>query len=153
AKGKLLPIYVIHGKEQLLITRAVEALRKATVGAGPRGLSEDHHEAPETTPARVIDECRSLPMLSKWRFVLVRSVDDWKSDELDQFLPYIAQPVRSTLLLMVGDKLDGRTRFAVALKKKGLLFSADPPAERELGPWVEAEARRRGTSFAPGAAA
>lgn len=153
AKGKVLPVYVIHGSERLLVTRAVEALRKATVGGGPRGLAEDHYEAGEIKPARVLDTARSLPMMSKWRFVLVRSLGDWKADELEQLLPYIDKPTPSTVLVLLADKLDGRTRFATTLKKKGVLFAADPPAERDLVPWVEAEAKRRGASFSQGAAA
>ena len=81
SKGKLLPVYVIQGDERMLVARTIEALRRATVGSGPRALSEDHYEAGTTKPAPIIDSCRMLPMLSKWRFVMVRDVDDWKSDE------------------------------------------------------------------------
>ncbi|MEI8257217.1 MAG: DNA polymerase III subunit delta [Deltaproteobacteria bacterium] len=152
-KGKLLPVYVIQGAEPMLVSRAIEALRKVTVGGGPRALSEDHYEAATTRPAAVIDACRMLPMLSKWRFVMVRAVDNWKADDHEQLLGYINAPTPSTVLVLLTDKLDGRTKFATALKKKNILFDAQGPSEREMVPWLEAEAGRRGTSFAPGAAA
>jgi DNA polymerase-3 subunit delta len=153
AKGKLLPVYVIQGDERMLVTRTVEALRKATVGGGPRALSEDHYDASNTRAAAVIDASRMLPMLSKWRFVMVRGIDDWKSDDLDQMLAYINAPTPSTVLVLLVDKLDGRTKFALAAKKKNLIFDAQAPSERDMVPWLEAEAKRRGTSFAAGAAA
>jgi DNA polymerase-3 subunit delta len=62
-------------------------------------------------------------------------------------------PTPSTVLIMLADKLDGRTRFATGARKKGYLFEAYAPSEREIPFWLENEARRRGTSFGPGAAA
>lgn len=153
SKGKLQPVYVFHGGERMLVAQAIEAVRRATVGEGPRGLSEDHYEAQETPPARVIDACRMLPMLSKWRLVLVRSVDQWRAADLEQFLPYFAAPTPSTVLVLVAERVDARIKFGLDAKKRGYLFEAAPPDERDLGPWLEAEAKRRGTSFAPGAAA
>jgi DNA polymerase-3 subunit delta len=151
ARAKLLPVYALHGSERMLITRAVEALRKATVGEGPRGLSEDHYEAAETRAIRVTDACRMLPMLSKWRFVLVRNAHEWKSEDLEAVATYANAPTPSTVLVLVADKFDGRTKTVAALKKKGLLFEAEPPREDDLVPWLEAEAKRRGATFAPGA--
>lgn len=153
AKGKLLPVYVIQGDERMLVTRTIEALRRATIGSGPRALSEDHYEASAIRPAAVTDACRMLPMLSKWRFVMVRSIDDWKADDHEQLLKYIEAPTPSTVLVLLADKLDGRTRFVTALKKKNLIFDALAPSERDMVPWLEAEAVRRGASFTPGAAA
>lgn len=153
AKGKPQAVYVIHGPERMLVQRAVEAIRKATVGEGPRGLSEDHFEALESTPARVIDACRMLPMLSTWRLVLARSIDEWRPTELEHFLPYFAAPTPSTVLVLLAEKLDTRIKFALDAKKRGYLFEAAPPDERDLARWLEDEAARRGAMFAPGAAA
>lgn len=151
-KGKLVPIYAIQGSERMLVDRAVEALRKATVGEGPRGLSEDHYEAAETRAVKVIDACRMLPMLSKWRLVLVRNAHEWKGEDLEALASYASAPTPSTVLVLLADKFDGRTRAVTLLKKKGFLFDAEPPREDDLVPWLEAEARRRGATFAPGAA-
>jgi DNA polymerase-3 subunit delta len=80
-------------------------------------------------------------------------VHDWKSEDQEQMLAYVAAPTPSTVLVMLTDKLDGRTKFASTVKKRDLVVEAVAPPERELGGWLEAEAKRRGTSFAPGAAA
>ena len=151
-KGKVLPVYVISGEERTMVARAVDALRKVTVGTGPRGLCEEHFEASEIRAARVIDACRMLPMLSKWRFVLVRSIGDWKAEDLDVLIPYLASPTPSTVLVMLVEKLDGRTRFATAAKKAGVVFEALPPPDAQLAGWLRTEAVRRGVTFGPGAA-
>lgn len=152
-RGKILPVYAIHGSEGVLFSRAVEVIRKATVGDGPRGLSEDHFDASEVRAARVVDACRMLPMLSPRRLVLVRRTDQWKSDDFEQVTAYVTAPTPSTVLVLLADKFDGRTKFATVLKKKGYLFEAEPPREDELLPWLEAEARRLGATLAPGASA
>ena len=63
-RGNIRPVYVIQGAERILVSRAIEALRQATVGGGPRAIAEDHFDADTTRPATVIDACRLLPMLS-----------------------------------------------------------------------------------------
>lgn len=153
AKNKLLPVYVLTGGERILTARVFDAIRAATVGAGPRGIAEDHYDAAECKPAKVVDAVRSLPMFAKWRLVVVRNVDHWKSEELDAFIPYFDRPAPSGVLVFLSEKLDGRTRFGLALKKKNFIVECLPPTERDLVPWVEGEAKRRGTSFGPGAAA
>lgn len=151
-QGKVRPVYVLAGREQVLLTRALEAVRKATVGGGPRGLAEDHFEAREARPAVILDACKMLPMLSRWRLVLVRNIQDYKPDDSEQFLPYLEKPTPSTCLVLLATKHDGRTRFGLAVKKHDLLLSAEPYSEEQLPAFVEAEAKRRGARFEPGAA-
>jgi DNA polymerase-3 subunit delta len=151
-KAKLPPIIVLVGDERLLITQAIDAIRAGTVGAGPRGFNEDHFDASSATSAAVADAARSLPMMAKVRLVLVRNAEAWKADAWDELLRYAESPSASTVLVLVAEKLNGSMKFVANAKKRGYLFEAKTPDERELGPWLDAEARRRGITFARGAA-
>jgi DNA polymerase-3 subunit delta len=151
-KGKVDPILVVVGDERLLLTQAIDTVRAATVGAGPRGFNEDHFDANNTSSATVADAARSLPMMAKVRLVLVRNAEAWKADQWDELLRYAESPSPSTVLLITAEKLNGSMRFVSAAKKKGYLYEAKTPDERDLGPWLDGEARRRGITFEKGAA-
>jgi DNA polymerase-3 subunit delta len=151
-KGKVAPILVVVGDERMLVTQAIDAVRAATVGTGPRGFNEDHFDATNTQGAAVADAARSLPMMAKVRLVLVRNAEAWKADQWDELLRYADSPSPSTVLLVTAEKLNGSMRFVSAAKKKGYLYEAKTPDERDLGPWLDAEARRRGIAFERGAA-
>jgi DNA polymerase-3 subunit delta len=152
AKGKVPPIVLVIGDERLLVTRAVDAVRAATVGPGPRGFNEDHFDATNTTGATVVDAAKSLPMMGKMRLVLVRNADAWKADAWDDLLRYVEHPSPTSALLIIGEKLNGNLKFVTTSKKRGWFFEAKPPDERDLGPWLDGEARRRGIAFERGAA-
>jgi|LNFM01.1.fsa_nt_gb DNA polymerase-3 subunit delta len=151
-KSKVPPIVLVVGDERLLVTQAVDAVRAGTVGAGPRGFNEDHFDAASASSAAVADAARSLPMMGKVRLVLVRNADAWKAADWDELVRYAEAPSSSTVLLVLAEKLNGSMKFVANAKRKGWLFEAKTPDERDLGPWIDAEARRRGITFARGAA-
>lgn len=151
-KGKLPPIIVVAGDERLLLMQAIDAVRAASVGPGPRGFNEDHFDATTSMSAAVADAARSLPMMAKMRFVLVRNAEAWKADQWEELLRYAEAPSPSTVLLITAEKLNGSMRFVSAAKKNKFYFEAKTPDERDLGPWLDGEARRRGVTFEKGAA-
>ena len=150
-KGKLLPVYLLGGDERLLISRCADAIRLATVGGGPRGLSEDIFDAKQTTGATIITACRTLPMMSKRRLVLVRGAEEMRRSDQEALLPYLDKPEPSTVLLMVGPGFDTRVKLALTAKEKGFLYLAKAPSENELAPWIEREAKARTVTLEAGA--
>ncbi len=151
-QGKLHPVYLLAGDERLLITRCADAVRLATVGGGPRGLSEDLFDAKQTSAATVITACRTLPMMSKRRLVTVRGCDDLRKADQEALLPYFEKPEPTTVLLLVGPGFDLRVKLAIAAKERGWLFVAKAPSEGALVPWIEREAKAAGVALEPGAA-
>lgn len=151
-KGKVPPVVLLTGDESLLITRAVEAIRAGTVGAGPRGFNEDQFEAGSVNSAVVMDAARSLPMMAKVRLVLVRNVDQWKADAWEEVIRYVQAPVSSSVLVLTAEKIHGSLKVVTLAKKGGWFFDAAAPNERDLEPWLDNEARRRKINFAQGAA-
>jgi len=151
ARGKLLPVYLLGGEERFLVTRALEAIRTAVVGNGPRGLAEDIFDGRGTDARTVIEACRTLPMMAKRRLVLVRGVDQMSTTEQEALIPYLSAPVDSTVLVLVAVTLDARRKIALEAKKRGCLFVAQHPSEQAVGHWLEREAKARGATLEPGA--
>lgn len=151
-KGQLLPVYLLGGDERLSITRAVEVIRTAVVGGGPRGLSEDLFDGKQSSAGAVITAARTLPMMAKRRLVTVRAVEQMSADDQEAVIGYFAKPEPSTVLLLVALQLDGRRRLALEAKKHGYLFVAASPDEESLPGWIEGEAKARGIALGTGVA-
>ncbi|MDP3277075.1 MAG: DNA polymerase III subunit delta [Deltaproteobacteria bacterium] len=152
AASKTPPVVMVVGDQRLLVTRAMDAVRAATVGTGPRGLNEDQFDGTQDTAATVVNAARSLPMMAKVRLVFVRNVDQWKADTWDEMLRYFENPSPSTVLLMAADKLHGSLKAVTFCKKKSWFFEAKDLEEGDIGPWLSAEIKRRHVRIAPGAA-
>lgn len=146
AKGELAPIYCLHGSERFLVDRAVAAIRKAVLGgerSTPSGFDCDVFDLKETPLLQVIAAARTLPMWSRRRLVIASGIDGVKSEQLEPLLAYVADPNPRGCLVLVGDKVDGRLRAFLALRRAGFLHEFPRLRDRDLVAWLGGEARRR----------
>jgi DNA polymerase-3 subunit delta len=102
----------------------------------------------------VIAAARTVPMMARRRFVLVRAVERWETPEsdsspFDRLADYAATPVESTCLVVVGSKLDGRRKFVLSARKQGFVVSCDPLEARALPGWIVARCAAKGHAIDP----
>jgi DNA polymerase-3 subunit delta len=149
--GELRPLYLLVGEESHLIDQVVRALREATIRGGIPGLNEDQLMAGEADVDAVLSAARTLPMMAKRRWVLVRGLEKWESDKgdkrgsaLDRLADYAENPASTTVLVLVGPALDKRRKLANLGRKHGWLVSCETPKRAELPRWIEARAKERG---------
>jgi DNA polymerase-3 subunit delta len=140
-KGKLLPVYLVVGDERLTRDEVVAELRTASLAAGIAAFNEDKFTAGEVDVDKVVAAARTVPMLARRRFVLVRGAERWEAPEaetspFDRLAEYAAAPVDSTCLVIVGSKLDGRRKLMAGARKQDFLVSCDPLDARSLPGWI-----------------
>jgi DNA polymerase III subunit delta len=154
AQGKLAPVYCLHGSEHFLIDRCLTALRKVVTGSenpAANGLDYETFNLKETDLGEVIDAVRTLPMFSKRRLVVALDIDKLKADELAPLSKYVADPNPKGCLVLVGEKVDGRLRAFMAMRKAGYLHEFARLKDRDIIPWLTGEAKRRGYAIDSGA--
>ncbi|NCQ59700.1 MAG: DNA polymerase III subunit delta [Myxococcales bacterium] len=142
--GTFPPCVVLVGDESFLASRAVDALRKAVVGDGPRGFNEDLFEGRGAKAATVVSAAQTLPMMASARLVLLRRVDQMSPTDQASMGEYLASPSESTCLLMTAEKLDGRGKLAKAAKKSKAWVDVRPLKHGALRSFAQNEARARG---------
>jgi DNA polymerase-3 subunit delta len=140
-KGELLPVYLVAGEERLLRDEVVRELREASLAGGVAAFNEDKFTAGEADVESIVSAARTVPMMARRRFVLVRGAERWDSAEaggspFDRLAEYAAAPVDSSCLVIVGAKIDGRRKFVVAARKQGFLVTCDPLDGRSLPGWI-----------------
>jgi DNA polymerase-3 subunit delta len=146
------PLYCIYGKERFLIDRAVELLRGRVLEPATRDFNYELFYGKEATAGRIVQAARTLPMMAKRRFILVRDADAMKADELNGLIGYVSAPCEESCLVLVAEKIDQRIKLFTTWKKKGVLLKLDPLYERQLPAFVREEARQREVRFDAGAA-
>lgn len=150
--GKLLPFYLVVGEEQFLMRAALAAVRDATLAGGIEGLNYDQLDAGDTSVEAALNIARTLPMMARLRFVLIRQLERWDGKEsktkgtsaLDRLADYAAAPSESTVFVASAMKLDKRRRLYTQAKKQGFLVTCDPLAAQELPRWVRERAKALG---------
>lgn len=148
-KSGIAPVYILVGQERFLIDRATKAIREAAVDEAMASFNADVLQPPHVSAERIIGAARTLPMMAERRFVLARGLGEMKSDELDALAQYVANPSPSSVVVLVFEKIDGRSKLAKAAKD--CWYDAEPPKSGDARQFLRAEAQARGHSMDAGA--
>ena len=147
--GNLLPVYLVTGDERLVRDEVVAEVRKAALAGGLPAFNEDKFTAGDVDIDKVVAAARTVPMMAKRRFVLLRGAERWDaqdaSAQFERLADYAAAPIDSTCLVVVASKLDGRRKFAQVARKQGFLVSCEPLDDRALPLWIVQRAAAKGS--------
>jgi DNA polymerase-3 subunit delta len=146
------PVCVLTGSERLLVERATAALKSGALGDGPSGFNDDLFQGQGLSAQRVIQAARTMPMMARRRFVLVRNLDAVAPAEQELLADYVAAPSPDACVVLVGEKLDGRSKLAKVAREQGVWLEAEPPRPAEIPQLAKREARQRGHALSDRAA-
>jgi DNA polymerase-3 subunit delta len=77
--GTLAPVYLLLGEERFLRNQVIAALRALCLQGTIPGFNEDDFTAGEASVGTVVGTARTLPMMARRRWVLVRDLERWES--------------------------------------------------------------------------
>ena len=153
------PVYLLHGEEPFLIHHGGAWLQESVLAGAVADFNLDRFDARESVKAaRVVEVCRTLPMMAARRMVRVMHAEallkDRNAAQAEILLTYLKDPDPSTcLVLQAHDKIKKNTKVYKAIAASGLVYEAKTPYERELTGWVAAQAQGRGRVLRADAAA
>ncbi len=168
--GKLRPVYLLHGDEPAAIRAILLALRRTLIPPDDptaQAMAAFNHErfdgADLKAASPVIAACQQMPMLARLRLVELSNPDDIArgggedggspAAAIDALLHYMQSPSPSTVLVIHGSGIDGRSRLVNAARKEGHAFKFEAlKKDDEAVAYVLGEARARRRAMAREAA-
>ncbi|MCH7908076.1 MAG: DNA polymerase III subunit delta [Candidatus Hydrogenedentes bacterium] len=128
--------------EPLLAERTVERIAHALIDPENRDFAYAAFYADETPVGTIVAEAQTLPFLAERRVIVVRNVEKYESESGGRPLfDYLASPSDFTVLLLVANKVDRRTKLFKACKEAGDIVECAALNEGEAMDWVRTEAR------------
>lgn len=149
-KGNVQPVYLFSGSEKLLMEEAVRKVGALVVEPATKSFNFNAFQGSETTADAIIEVAQTMPMMARWRFIIVNDVEKLSSAELDKLSKYIKAPSPSTCMILTAEKPDMRKGLFQALKASTIQFA--PMYENQLPQWIRKEAESKGKKIAPDAA-
>ncbi|MEP7046428.1 MAG: DNA polymerase III subunit delta, partial [Ilumatobacteraceae bacterium] len=132
-------LHLITGDDESLLLSAVSDLVHRLIGDGDRSLMVDEFDDDDYEVRSVVDAAQTPPFLTASRIVVARAVGRFGAGDVAPLVAYIADPLHSTELVLVGG--GGRLPKALtdAVKKAaGTVVDTTPPMRaRERGSWFE----------------
>lgn len=150
-KGRIAPVYFVHGRERHLVEELVGALRGALLGGPMAAFNFRRLRAQETTGAEISAEARAVPMLAERRLVVVDEADKLKPGDWEALEAYLAAPGPEATVVFCAEKFDLRRAAFARANRRGEVHAAEPPPEKALPAFVRRRAAARGVPLAPGA--
>jgi DNA polymerase III delta subunit len=160
--GKYAPVYVLFGDEPAAIRAIITALRTALIppnDATAQAMAAFNHERFDGADLRsatpVLSACQQVPMLAPRRLVELANPDDIAkgagedggspSAAIDALITYLGAPSPTTVLVIHGSGIDGRSRLINACKKGGFAHKFEAlKKDEDAVAFVLGEVRRAG---------
>lgn len=136
------PVYFLDGDERALLEEFLSTLKEVAVPPAARDFNFEAFSGKEVTLSRVLDSASTLPAFSERRMVLVTQADKLAT-EAEPLIRYLASPSPTTVLVLVADRFDARTKVYKAAQKAGAALRFERPKPREMPALVKARAERR----------
>lgn len=139
-------VHLITGDDESLVLSAIGDLVRHLVGDGDRTLMVDDFDSDEFELRAVVDAAQTPPFLTERRVVVARGVGRFNADDVAPLVAYLADPLPTTELVLVGG--GGRTPKALsdALKaaKATVHDTAPPTRSKERTGWFDEQIRQSG---------
>jgi DNA polymerase-3 subunit delta len=130
------PIYFFFGDEPYLIQQALQYLKVCALHGGAADFNFSSYYAADTETSRIRDEVETLPMMAPRRVVIVKEVQDFSDKEWEQLEPILQNPVDSTVLILIGSRIDKRKKYFKLLYEQSLFTEFKKPFENQIPGWV-----------------
>jgi DNA polymerase III subunit delta len=132
------PVVLISTKDNdpSVLAAAVRGVVDRLVGDEDRTLAVEEMAGEDLTVGDVVDACQTPPFLSGLRVIVVREVDRWSTEDVEPLVAYLADPLASTALVLVGGGGKRSQRLVNAVKRMGDVIDATVPSGRARTGWL-----------------
>jgi DNA polymerase-3 subunit delta len=146
-KQEIQQVYFLYGPESYLIEKEVQRLLDQTLAPKERGLNLHIFDGDEQSGQEIAQAAQTLPMFSKYRFVLVNEADRMEEDNVEALLRYIRDPSPTTCLVMVGQTAGSWKRHQAAVEKVGKAVEYGRLKGRGLASWIKKRMEEKGKTI------
>jgi len=143
-RGRLQPVYVIDGEDQLRIEQVVDSIRSKTLDPACVAFNDHTLDGEQAGWDAALRQAQAFPMFGGRQLIWLRRADLARRDEPAEMalVAYFAAPVATTVLIITGEKFDGRRAWLTAAKRAGCYFHFPAPTGAELDAWIQKAAER-----------
>ncbi len=145
------PVYLLDGEESYYIDRLTQLFEETVLTPAERDFNQTVLYGKDTTLEQLDDACRRYPMFSNYQVIILKEAQELK--KLEELLPYIEKPLKSTLLVLCHKhgKLDKRTKFAKTIAATGVVFTSDKLYENKVPAWIAGYLQQKNARISPDA--
>ncbi len=136
------PAYLVRGHDDVAVGDAVRSLVAELVGPADPNLVVEDLTGDDYEIRAVVDAAQTPPFLAERRVVVARGVGRFSTAEAAPLTAYLADPLPTTALVLVGGGGTLARALVDAVKKVGHVIDADVPSGRGRSTWLAAQLKQ-----------
>lgn len=127
-------LYLFYGKEKYLLAQTRDRLKKALVPAEDT-MNYSYFEGKKADLPEIMELMQTMPFFNDHRLIVLDQTELGKKSNED-FLKVLKDIPESTILLIIEDEADKRSKIYKYINKEGCAVSFETPKEKELVLWI-----------------
>ncbi len=154
SNGKVSPCYTIIGEDFYLIQESVHVLKNHVENLGVNfDFNYDCVYVSETKAPDIVDKIETLPMMSPYRFVIVKEAELLKDKDWDIIKKSFEKGLSQSIVVFVHEsKFDKRKKIYKWLTTNTQIVELVTPYENQVPVWIHYMAQKNGLILDQGAA-
>lgn len=130
------PVYLLFGEEAYFIDQISDYIEEHVLSEQEKEFNQTIVYGKDVDAATVMGYAKRYPMMSNYQVLIVKEAQ--YIDDPEAFLPYVQNPVRSTILVLCikYGKVDGRKTFYKTIEKIGVVFEAKKIYDDKIPDWI-----------------
>jgi DNA polymerase-3 subunit delta len=136
-KSDIYPVYFFYGPEDYLTEQKIHKLLDRTLSQKERGLDLHLFSGEEHGSQEILRAAETMPMLSKYRVVMVSDADRMDKEKVGALVDYIRKPSASTCLILSGHTLGQWKDYRTEIGKAGKVVECSRLKGQVLSSWIK----------------
>jgi len=135
-QGRYAPIYFLYGEEPYFIDVISKYIETHALSEEQRGFNQSVYYGKDIDAQSLLAAARRYPMMADKQVIVLKEAQHFK--QFDQLLPYLEQPVESTILVFChkNKSPDKRTKFGKTIQQH-LAFESRKLYDNEVPGWIQ----------------
>ncbi len=147
--SKPAPAYLFLGGSDLLHNEAWKALKERIVPPKAARFNGEKLHAAECNAEDVINRMRILPMFGTRQLLMVQNVEEWKKEQKEVLLTYLAQPNPNACLVLTTLSRKGLEKVEEAVSRHGVVVTFPVLGDKNLPGWLRERIGGSGKQLSP----
>ena len=150
--SQIYPVYFLYGPEDFLIEEEIQGVLSRTLSQKERGFNFHHFSGEEHSAQEIVQTAQTLPMFSKYRFVLISEADHMDEEKVEGLMEYIKKPSLSACLVLYGQTIGPWKGHRKEIEKAGKVTEYTRLKGRALVSWMKNRMKEKGKTLSEEAA-
>ena len=146
------PVYLLQGEEPYFIDIISDYIEKNVLSDAEKDFNLTVFYGRDSDARTIAESALRFPIMASQQVVIVKEAQSLNN--IENLAPYVAKPLKSTILVLnyKYKTLDARKALVKAIKTNGVIFTSERIYENKVPEWIEKYLSQKEYSISPQAA-